>query len=90
VLLPDTDTEAARVVADKIRGAISDISITGVDRAITASLGVATIPDHASDGDQLIRAADRALYLAKTNGRNRVEASTTTTRHPLEHTPIST
>jgi diguanylate cyclase (GGDEF)-like protein len=85
VLLPDTDTGAARVVAEKIRAAISDISVTGVDRAISASLGIATMPQHASDSDQLVRAADRALYLAKTNGRNRVEASTATPRNPLEH-----
>jgi diguanylate cyclase (GGDEF)-like protein len=90
VLLPATDTDPALVVAEKIRAAISDISVTGVDRAITASLGVATIPDHAGDGDQLVRAADRALYLAKTNGRNRVEAGAATTRNTLEHLPIST
>jgi diguanylate cyclase (GGDEF)-like protein len=89
VLLPATDTEAALVVAEKIRAAISGISVTGVDRAITASLGVATIPQHASDGDQLVRAADRALYLAKTNGRNRVEAGNATARGTLEETPIS-
>jgi diguanylate cyclase (GGDEF)-like protein len=83
VLLPATDTDAGLAVAEKIRAAISEIRITEVDRAITASLGVATIPDHASDGDQLVRAADRALYLAKTNGRNRVETGTATP-HPLE------
>jgi diguanylate cyclase (GGDEF)-like protein len=90
VLLPDTDTDAALVVAEKIRAAISDISVTGVARAITASLGVATMPHHASDGDQLVRAADRALYLAKTNGRNRVEAGTATSRNPLEHVHVNT
>jgi diguanylate cyclase (GGDEF)-like protein len=90
VLLPDTDTDAALVVAEKIRAAISDISVTGVARAITASLGVATMPHHASDGDQLVRAADRALYLAKTNGRNRVEAGTATSRNPLEHAHVNT
>ncbi len=90
VLLPDTDTDSALLVAEKIRAAISDISVTGVDRAITASLGVATIPGHASDGDQLVRAADRALYLAKTNGRNRVETGTATSGNPIEHAPTTT
>jgi diguanylate cyclase (GGDEF)-like protein len=89
VLLPDTDTEGALVVAEKIRVAISGVSVTGVDRAITASLGIATIPLHASDGDQLVRTADRALYLAKTNGRNRVETGTPTSRSPLDHAPIT-
>lgn len=89
VLLPNTDTDAALVVAEKIRAAISEISVAGVDRAITASLGVATIPHHAGDGDQLVRAADRALYLAKTNGRNRVETGAATSRNPHEHAPPS-
>jgi predicted signal transduction protein with EAL and GGDEF domain len=46
-----------------------------VDRAITASLGVATHPDDAADGDMLVRQADRALYAAKAAGRNRVEVA---------------
>lgn len=73
VLLPDTDTEEALTVAEKIRAMIAKISVDGVDRSITASLGLASIPEHAGAGDQLVRSADRALYAAKTNGRNRVE-----------------
>jgi len=87
VLLPDTDAAAALIVAEKIRAAIAEISVSGVDRVITASLGIATIPQHAADGDQLVRAADRALYLAKTNGRDRVETATTTPSTP-DRTPI--
>jgi diguanylate cyclase (GGDEF)-like protein len=75
VLLPDTNSDTARVVAEKIRAAIADIAVSGVDREITASLGIATIPQDAGDGDELVRSADRALYLAKNNGRNRVETA---------------
>jgi diguanylate cyclase (GGDEF)-like protein len=75
LLLPDTDTQAALVVAEKIRSTIEAIRISGVERAISVSLGIATIPNHAGDGDQLVRCADRALYLAKTNGRNRAEVA---------------
>jgi diguanylate cyclase (GGDEF)-like protein len=89
VLLPDTDTDAALAVAEKIRAAIADLSVFGVDRAITASLGIATIPRHAGDGDQLVRSADRALYLAKTNGRNRVETATASSRDEPKHAPVS-
>jgi predicted signal transduction protein with EAL and GGDEF domain len=39
---------------------------------VTASLGVAVFPDHGSDVETLIRAADAALYQAKAAGRNRV------------------
>jgi diguanylate cyclase (GGDEF)-like protein len=87
VLLPDTDAAAALIVAEKIRATIAGMSVSGVDRAITASLGIATIPQHAADGDQLVRAADRALYLAKTNGRDRVETAAGTPGTP-ERTPI--
>lgn len=73
VLLPDTDTSQAAIVAEKVRAAIAAVTVSGVQREITASFGIATIPDHAPDGDQLVRAADRALYVAKTNGRNRCE-----------------
>jgi diguanylate cyclase (GGDEF)-like protein len=72
-LMADTDTEGATVAAEKIRAAIAGIVVPGVEREITASLGVATIPEHAGTSDQLVRNADRALYVAKTNGRNRVE-----------------
>ena len=53
--------------------AVAAISVPGVDRQTTASIGIATLPEHAADGEQLIRSADRALYAAKANGRNRIE-----------------
>jgi diguanylate cyclase (GGDEF)-like protein len=73
VLLPDTPADSAVVVAERIREAMAAITVPGVDRKITASIGIATIPEHAADGEQLIRSADRALYAAKANGRDRIE-----------------
>jgi diguanylate cyclase (GGDEF)-like protein len=73
VLLPDTDAEGGHVAAEKLRAAIATVTVPGVDRNITASIGVAAVPDHAADSETLLRAADRALYAAKANGRNRVE-----------------
>lgn len=73
VLLPATAAEGAAVLADKIREAVAEIHVPSVDRAITISVGVATIPDRAADADSLLRCADRALYAAKSGGRNRVE-----------------
>ena len=78
ILLPDTNLEGARIIAEKIRTAIGEIELAGEDIHLTASIGVATRPEHAIDGEQLQRAADRALYTAKTNGRNRVEVASRT------------
>lgn len=75
LLLPDTDREGARVVAEKVRRFIEQITVPQVDRVISASLGVAAYPLDAIDGDSLVRQADQALYAAKAAGRNRVEVA---------------
>jgi diguanylate cyclase (GGDEF)-like protein len=84
VLLPNTDAERAAGVGEKLRAAIAEITVSDVDRDITASVGIATIPQHARDGDQLVRSADRALYVAKTNGRNEVEIAVAAPRNEPE------
>jgi predicted signal transduction protein with EAL and GGDEF domain len=50
------------------------IKVSGLEWPITASMGVATLPDDAAEIDALLRIADRALYAAKRGGRDRVEA----------------
>jgi diguanylate cyclase (GGDEF)-like protein len=72
LLLPATDKQAALAVAEHVRAAIGSIRSTDIDR-VTASVGVAVLPDDAGDAVTLFRAADRALYVAKSNGRDRVE-----------------
>jgi diguanylate cyclase (GGDEF)-like protein len=72
VLLHDTDLEGAMHVAETLRASFEGLAVPGVNAHVTASLGVASLPDHAADGPELIRAADRALYRAKAAGRNRV------------------
>ena len=83
VLLPDTDREGARIVAEKLRETIAALDVGGLDRRITASFGVATFPADGSDADALLGAADRALYAAKAAGRDRVEVSP-----PLSPAPV--
>ena len=73
VLLPGTDREQAAILAENLRKAVASIRIADVDRAITASFGVAALPDDSTDPDGLLRCADRALYTAKSRGRDRVE-----------------
>jgi diguanylate cyclase (GGDEF)-like protein len=73
VLLPDTDRDAALLVAEKLRSEIEHAELIGIG-SITASLGLAVIPTDASEPEELLRKADRALYTAKEGGRNRVHA----------------
>lgn len=73
VLLPDTEIGVAAEIAERIRAAIAEISLPGTDVSVTASIGLAGFPEHASTLDRLERLADAALYLAKRQGRDRVE-----------------
>jgi diguanylate cyclase (GGDEF)-like protein len=75
MLLPDTPRDGGVVLAEKVRRAIGALVLPEIDRPITASFGVATLPDDAADASALIRAADRALYRAKADGRDRVAAA---------------
>lgn len=76
VVLPKTDAAGAYALAEKLRKAISEVVVPGVDIEITASLGVAAYPEHALSPERLERLADAALYVAKRAGRNRVEIAT--------------
>jgi diguanylate cyclase (GGDEF)-like protein len=71
VLLPDTDRATAADVAEKLRAAIAGAEVSNIG-SLTASFGVAALPDDAGEPEQLIRKADRALYTAKAAGRDRV------------------
>lgn len=78
VLLPETASDGAMAVAERIRAAMErDAGIAGAPCSTTVSVGVSTWTgqEHAQP-DQLFCAADRALYAAKENGRNRVELVT--------------
>ena len=73
VLLPDTEVPAALEIAERVRAAVAEISVAGSDVSVTASIGVVGFPGHATSLDRLEWLADAALYLAKRQGRNRVE-----------------
>lgn len=75
LILPDTGTEQARMLAEKLRQQVENhpLQITGGShRRLTISIGISNYPQNGTDWDELFKAADRALYRAKEEGRNRV------------------
>lgn len=70
VILPHTGSEGAQILAERLRLAIFRTAWTA--RPVTASIGAATLLPDMSAEDDLVSAADRALYAAKAAGRNRV------------------
>ena len=85
ILLPDTGREGSAGVAEKVRLAIQQTELPNLG-AVTGSLGVACLPGDGVEPELLIRRADRALYLAKARGRNRVEVTEATEQGWLEAT----
>lgn len=79
VVLPGTTMEGAEFLAETIRQDIEVEKLTfdGQDLGeINVSIGVATMPEHANTVENLIKAADEALYAAKSAGRNQVMTAT--------------
>ena len=76
VLLPETDIEDALIAAERMRQLVSrhSFSIAGGGH-LTCSIGVASYPFDANSRDELIEAADRAMYAAKRLGRDQVRAA---------------
>jgi len=78
IVLPETDSAGAFVVAEKVREAVATHLFADGDGEIacrlTVSLGLATYPTHAWDKESLLRESDDALYNAKHGGKNRVRA----------------
>jgi diguanylate cyclase (GGDEF)-like protein len=75
MVLPGMPKEKAKVAAERILVKIKDISLPNLKNAkkLTVSIGIAVYPQDATLIDDLIFAADQALYFAKMKGRNRVE-----------------
>jgi len=73
VILPDTGREGAVSVAERIRERINACEFLvsdGLSIHLTASIGVATLPDVAASAEELLRAADVAMYRVKDAGKN--------------------
>jgi diguanylate cyclase (GGDEF)-like protein len=76
VILPETDLDGAILFAERLREKVEAASFEGPeqDLKVTISIGVSSLPSHkAENALEMIKLADDALYVAKENGRNRVE-----------------
>ena len=78
LVLPGAALEQALGRAEHVRATLNQLRLSTAGRSLpslTASLGVATLPDHGDDWADVLRRADAALYRAKQSGRNRVTAA---------------
>ncbi|XPF95357.1 diguanylate cyclase [Colwellia sp. RE-S-Sl-9] len=77
IILPDCDLEGGVEIAKRIQHSLVERSliVENKELKVTLSIGLAMLSDKHSSFEQLINDADKAMYLAKENGRNRVEVS---------------
>ncbi|MEC5398226.1 diguanylate cyclase domain-containing protein [Uliginosibacterium sp. H1] len=86
LLVSNTDAEPMEQLARRVLQRVSDIEFRFSDQAvsITVSMGIALAPHHAGERNALIAMADRAMYAAKMQGKNRMQFA-----EPGEHDPQS-
>jgi diguanylate cyclase (GGDEF)-like protein len=96
-MLPETSQDGAYVVAEKIRQMASELVVeTGGHRISTSlSIGVVSYPEDGETADELMIAADEAMYSSKRLGKNRVVGYASTGEAPepapvAYHAPVST
>jgi diguanylate cyclase (GGDEF)-like protein len=79
LVLPDTGRDGALALGERIRERIDEhrfLASEGLQVHVTASVGVATLPDVAASADGLMRAADQAMYWVKDHGKNGISVFT--------------
>ncbi len=78
IVLPDTGGEGAFAVGERIRDRLAAhlfLADDGLNMRLTGSVGVATLPDVANSAEELIQAADKAMYQVKDRGKNGILAA---------------
>jgi len=78
LVLPDTGSDGAFAVGERIRERVAAhkfLAGDGLDIHLTVSVGVATLPDVAASADELMQAADKAMYRVKDAGKNGIQAA---------------
>ena len=95
VILPGADLDATLRRAEQLRAKVEEVIVRYLEQnlpRITISVGVASFPEAGDTPEAVLRVADEALYRAKANGRNRVEAAMVRredapTDHPVDAEP---
>ena len=78
MIMPEASLDITRQRAEEIRRVVPHLQVVSQGRLLgspTISLGVATFPDHGATVEDVLRAADDALYKAKAAGCNQVVAA---------------
>ncbi|MFC0029078.1 diguanylate cyclase [Micromonospora chaiyaphumensis] len=95
VLLPETDARGATIVAERLGAVVRDqpVPVDGhagepVRVPVTVSIGIAVYPDHAAGGQQVLDAADDALYAAKAAGRDGYRLAQAPDPVPTQEIPV--
>ena len=83
LIMPEVSVEIAQQRAEELRKRVQELTVYygNTSIQITISAGVATIPEHGFDAADVIKAADEALYQAKSGGRNLVVLASKKVRH---------
>ncbi len=90
IVLPETDGSGAKIVAERIRKAVSSTPFAlpdGREIDVTVSIGIACFPHSAGNIEAMLERADQALYLAKNTGRNRISLYQELLQAELERDP---
>jgi diguanylate cyclase (GGDEF)-like protein/excisionase family DNA binding protein len=74
LILPGSDAVGAQVVAERIRAAVAEAGseLGGIHERVAASIGIASYPEDGERPDEILLAADRACFVAKRSGRDRI------------------
>ena len=74
-VLPGASQDGARIRAERLREEVKQLNVRHFGQrleAVTLSIGIAAFPDNGDSVEQLLKAADDALYRAKAEGRDRI------------------
>jgi diguanylate cyclase (GGDEF)-like protein len=90
LVLPDTGVEGAKAVGERVRERIAAhefLAGEGLRIRLSASVGLATLPDVATTAEELLQAADRAMYWVKDHGKNGIRVARPAEDARLKETP---